>query len=231
MLRLDVQGKGEVKAKNIEDNPEVDILNPDQHIATINEKANLNIEIRIREDRGYKEAEQNRREEDPIGIIPLDAYFSPVLKVNYNIENTRVGQRTDFDRIEVEITTDGSINPEDALAYGAKLLQNHFSVFVNFEGELLDVEETKVDEEKQRIQNLLNMRVDELELSVRSSNCLRMANIHTLRDLVKHPESEMLKHKNFGRKSLIELNQILASMGLSFGMDVADYEEKMAAKV
>ncbi|MFH1760380.1 MAG: DNA-directed RNA polymerase subunit alpha [bacterium] len=222
ILRLDVQGKGEVKAKNIEENPNIEILNPEHHIATINEKANLNIEMKVREDRGYKEAESNKREGDPIGVIAMDAAFSPVSMVNYRVENTRVGQSIDYDRLELEIYTDGSITPEDALAYAAKLLQNHFSVFVNFKGELIDVQESKVDEEKQRINSLLNMRVDELELSVRSSNCLRLANIHTIKDLVKHPESEMLKHKNFGRKSLIELNQILSGMGLSFGMDITE---------
>ncbi len=230
ILRLDVQGKGEVKAKNIEENPNVEILNPDMHIATINEKANLNIEMRVREDRGYKEAEENRREEDPIGVIALDAAFSPIVRCNYCVENTRVGQCTDYDKLELEIWTDGSIMPDDALSYAAKLLQNHISVFVNFDGELVNVVENRVDDEKNRIQSLLNMRVDELELSVRSSNCLRLANIHTIRDLVKHPESEMLKHKNFGRKSLIELNQMLVGMGMSFGMDISLYEQPQEKK-
>ena len=148
-------------------------------------------------------------------------------KVVYNIENTRVGQRVDYDRLLLEIWTDGNITPEDALAYAAKLLQNHFAIFINFEGELAPAEKvSQEDAEKKRIKDLLKMRVDELELSVRSSNCLRLANIHTIEDLVKNKESDILKYKNFGRKSLIELNEILHTMGLSFGMDLASYLDK-----
>lgn len=142
-----------------------------------------------------------------------------------HISDTRVGQRTDFNRLELEVTTDGSIDPEDALAYAAKLLVDHLETFINFEGDLESPEEMEQDEERQRISTLLRMRVDELELSVRSSNCLRMANIHTIAELVRNKENDMLKYKNFGRKSLVELNEVLTSMGLSFGMNVDDYLE------
>lgn len=220
VLRLDVSGEGEVKASDIEKNPDVEILNPDLHIATINSEAKLKIEMRVSDGRGYVSAEMNRREDDPIGTIPIDALFSPVSKVNYVVENTRVGQRTDLDRIIFDIWTDGAISVEDAIGYAAKLMYDHLEVFINIEGELEPVQERIHDEKTEKLRVLLKMRVDELELSVRSNNCLRAANIHTLADLVRNQESDMLKYKNFGRKSLIELNQVLTNLGLTFGMDV-----------
>ncbi|OGJ88102.1 MAG: DNA-directed RNA polymerase subunit alpha [Candidatus Raymondbacteria bacterium RifOxyA12_full_50_37] len=226
VLKLDVQGEGAVTAENFEENPDCDIISKDQHVCTINEDADLSMEITVSPGRGYKTAEMNKRENDPIAIIPIDANFSPVTKVNFSIENTRVGQRLDYDKLLLEIWTDGSIKPEDALAYAAKLLSNNLKIFINFEGELKEAEEAKSeDADKKRIRELLKMRVDELELSVRSSNCLRLANIHTIEDLVKNKESEILKYKNFGRKSLIELNEILQKMGLSFGMDLVLYRD------
>jgi DNA-directed RNA polymerase subunit alpha len=226
IMKLDVQGEGEVDASNFEEHPDCEILNPDQHLCSINEDADLSFEVTVVPGRGYKTAEQNKRETDPVGVIPIDANFSPITSVNFNVENTRVGQRVDYDRLILEIRSDGSIAPEDALAYSAKLLQNHFKIFINFEGELGAAEEvSQEDAEKKRIKELLKMRVDELELSVRSSNCLRLANIHTIEDLVKNKESDILKYKNFGRKSLIELNEILHGMSLSFGMDLGTYRE------
>ncbi len=227
-LRLDVSGEGEVRAEHIEANPDVQILNPDLHIATLGKTGSLTMEMRVSDGRGYVVSDELKREEDPIGVIPIDANFSPVTKVAYEVSDTRVGQRTDFNRLEMEVWTDGSIDPEDALAYSAKLLVDHLEMFINFEGDLEAAEEVVRDEEKDRIRQLLKMRVDELELSVRSSNCLRCANIHTIADLVRNQESEMLKYKNFGRKSLIELNEVLSNMGLSFGMEVDYYlgEEK-----
>ncbi len=222
-LRLDVSGEGEVRAEHIEANPDVQILNPDLHIATLGKNGSLTMEMRVSDGRGYVVSDELKREEDPIGVIPIDANFSPVTKVAYEVSDTRVGQRTDFNRLEMEVWTDGSIDPEDALAYSAKLLVDHLEMFINFEGDLEAAEEVVRDEEKDRIRQLLKMRVDELELSVRSSNCLRCANIHTIADLVRNQESEMLKYKNFGRKSLIELNEVLSNMGLSFGMDVDYY--------
>ncbi|MBD3393742.1 MAG: DNA-directed RNA polymerase subunit alpha [Chitinivibrionales bacterium] len=220
ILRLDVSGEGEVRASDIEKNPDVEILNPDLHIATIDSDAKLKIEMRVSDGRGYVPAEQNKREDDPVGTIPIDALFSPVTKVNYVVENTRVGQRTDLDKILMDIWTDGSLSVEDAMGYAAKLMYDHLAVFINFEGDLEPLEEKVTDEKTEKLRSLLKMRVDELELSVRSNNCLRAANIHTLADLVRNQESDMLKYKNFGRKSLIELNQVLANLGLSFGMDV-----------
>jgi len=219
-LRLDVSGQGEVKASDIEENPDVKILNPELHICTIGEKARLKMEMRVSDGRGYSPAELNRREDDPVGSIPIDALFSPVKRVNYVVENTRVGQRTDLDKMIMEVRTDGSIGVEDAVGYAAKLLYDHFGLFVNFEGELEPVKEKATDEKLNKLRQLLKMRVDELELSVRSANCLRAANIHTLADLVRNQESAMLKYKNFGRKSLVELNRVLANLGLQFGMDV-----------
>jgi DNA-directed RNA polymerase subunit alpha len=222
-LRLDISGEGEVRAEHIEANPDVQILNPELHIATLGKNGSLTMELRVSDGRGYVVSDELKREDDPIGVIPIDANFSPVTKVAYEVSDTRVGQRTDFNRLEMDVWTDGSIDPEDAMAYGAKLLVDHLEMFINFEGDLEAAEEVVKDEEKERIRQLLKMRVDELELSVRSSNCLRCANIHTIADLVRNQESEMLKYKNFGRKSLIELNEVLSNMGLSFGMDVDYY--------
>jgi DNA-directed RNA polymerase subunit alpha len=222
-LRLDISGEGEVRAEHIEPNPDVQILNPELHLATLSKNGSITLEMRVSDGRGYVVSDELKREDDPIGVIPIDANFSPVTKVAYEVSDTRVGQRTDFNRLEMDVWTDGSIDPEDAMAYGAKLLVDHLEMFINFEGDLEAAEEVVKDEEKERIRQLLKMRVDELELSVRSSNCLRCANIHTIADLVRNQESEMLKYKNFGRKSLIELNEVLSNMGLSFGMDVDYY--------
>ncbi|MDR2578618.1 MAG: DNA-directed RNA polymerase subunit alpha [Chitinispirillales bacterium] len=222
-LRLEVKGAGgdvNVKASDIEGNAGVEILNPDLHIATINADAKLNIEMRVSDGRGYVSAEQNKREEDPLGTIPIDSLFSPVTKVNYEVINTRVGSRTDLDKLILDIWTDGSISVEDALGYAAKLLYDHLDVMINIEGNFLPVEEKVRDEKAEKLKQLLKMKVEELELSVRSGNCLRAANILTLADLVKNQESEMLKYKNFGRKSLVELTTVLTGMGLGFGMDV-----------
>jgi len=219
-LRLEVSGKGDVKASDIEKNPDVEILNPDLHIATINADAKLKIEMRVSDGRGYVAAEMNRRDDDVVGTIPIDAIFSPVTKVNYVVENTRVGQRTDLDKIIMDVWTDGSLSVEDALGYASKLLYDHLEILINVEGDLVPVEIKVRDEKTEKLRQLLKMRVDELELSVRSNNCLRAANIHTLADLVKNQEADMLKYKNFGRKSLVELNQVIANMGLTFGMDV-----------
>ena len=222
-LHLDMSGDGEVTAKDFMDNPNVVILTPDVHIATLNGNASLSMDVKISCGRGFVRADELKDKDAPIGVIATDANFNPVQQVAMHISDTRVGQRTDFNRLELEITTDGSIDPEDALAYAAKLLVDHLEIFINFEGDLESPEEIEMDEERQRIATLLRTRVDELELSVRSSNCLRMANIHTVGELVRNKENDMLKYMNFGRKSLVELNEVLTSMGLSFGMDVDDY--------
>lgn len=222
-LKLDVTGEGVVKASAIEANPDVTILNPDLHIATLDKNASLSIEMRVTSGRGYMLGDELKRPEDPIGWIYLDTHFSPVSKVNVQVTDTRVGQKTDFNKLTLEIWTEGSITPEDALAYAAKLLVDHFEMFINFEGDLEQADSPGNDGERERIASMLKMRVDELELSVRSSNCLRMANIHTIADLVRNTEQDMLKYKNFGRKSLVELSEVLQGLGLSFGFDVDRY--------
>ena len=222
-LHLDMSDDGEVTAKDFMDNPNVVILTPDVHIATLNGNASLSMDVKVSCGRGFVRADELKDKDAPIGVIATDANFNPVQQVAMHISDTRVGQKTDYNRLELEITTDGSIDPEDALAYAAKLLVDHLEIFINFEGDLESPEELEMDEERQRIATLLRTRVDELELSVRSSNCLRMANIHTVGELVRNKENDMLKYKNFGRKSLVELNEVLTSMGLSFGMDVDDY--------
>lgn len=222
-LKLDVTGEGVVNASAIEANPDVTILNPDLHIATLDKNASLSIEMRVTSGRGYLLGDELKRPEDPIGWIYLDTHFSPVTKVNVQVTDTRVGQKTDFNKLTLEIWTEGSITPEDALAYAAKLLVDHFEMFINFEGDLEQADSPGNDGERERIASMLKMRVDELELSVRSSNCLRMANIHTIADLVRNTEQDMLKYKNFGRKSLVELSEVLQGLSLSFGFDVDRY--------
>ncbi|MBD3299357.1 MAG: DNA-directed RNA polymerase subunit alpha, partial [candidate division Zixibacteria bacterium] len=224
-LVLDVEEVGRYGAGHIEENPNIKIHNPDQHILELTKAARVRIEMDINSGRGYIVAEHNKRPDQPAGTIPVDALFSPVIKTRYEVENTRVGQRTDYDRLILDIWTDGTITPEDSMSYAAKILKDHMQVFITFEEEFVEERAEEVDEETLRVRQLLKMRVDELELSVRSSNCLRAANIVTLEDLVRRTESEMLKYRNFGRKSLTELNGILSELGLSFGMDVDKYKD------
>jgi DNA-directed RNA polymerase subunit alpha len=225
-LTLKVDKKGKINAGMFNVDPEVEILNPDQHILELVEDQDFTMEVDVDAGRSYVVSEQNNRPDAPIGTIFVDSLFSPVIKVNFEVENTRVGQRTDYDRLIMEITTDGSITPEDALSFAAKMLKDHLQLFINIDEEIIVEEEEEEDEETVRIRQLLQTRVDELELSVRSSNCLRAANIQTLADLVARTESEMLKYRNFGRKSLNELNAILDELNLSFGMDISKYMEK-----
>ena len=224
-IRLKVTEKGKINAGMFDSDAEVEILNPDQHICELTDDIEFEMEIDVDGGRCYSVAEQNKRPDAPVGTIFVDALFSPVVKVAYSVENTRVGQRTDFDRLIMEITTDGTMTPEDALSYSAKILKDHLQMFIHLDEEILVEEEPEEDEAIVRVRNLLNMRVDELELSVRSSNCLRAANIQTLKELVTKSESEMLKYRNFGRKSLNEIGAILDEMDLSFGMDITPYFE------
>jgi len=225
-LLLEALHKGEYKAKDLQRDPEVEIMNPDQHLLTLTEDIKLAIELNVNSGRGYASAEQNKDPNAPLGTIFVDSFFSPVTKVNYEVENTRVGQRTDYDKLILEIWTDGSITPLEALCHTAKIMKDHLSIFAQSEEELPVIEEEKVDEEILRIRNLLRTRMDELELSVRSGNCLKAAKIETLEDLAKRSEPEMLRFRNFGRKSLNELTAILQNLGLSWGMDVEKYREK-----
>jgi DNA-directed RNA polymerase subunit alpha len=228
---FEMNGRGEVKAGNLQVDPEVQVLNPDLHVATLNRDGDLRMEVEINGGRGYVSADQHSQTDRPIGVIPIDSLFSPVTKVNYTVEATRLGQRIDYDKLTLEVWTDGSILPPDAVAMAAKILRDHFSLLINFEEEPVQEEEQSVDPEIDRVRKQLEKSVEELELSVRSSNCLRAAEIKTIGDLVQKGEPEMLKFRNFGRKSLKEIQDILGEMGLHFGMDISRYyEPKTPAK-
>lgn len=224
VLRVEKTGAGALTAGDLAVDPNVQILNPDLHIATLDEGATLTMELTVGQGRGYSFAEENKVPDQPIGSVPIDSSFSPVTNVKYDTENARVGRRTDYDRLSLEVWTDGSVNPEDALAQAAKIMMEHLSLFINFEEEDVEVEEKEVDEETKRVARLLAMPVEELELSVRSANCLRAAGITHLRELVGRSEAEMLKYRNFGRKSLNELGEILDTLKLNWGMDLSPYE-------
>ena len=204
-----------------------EVLNPDHHIATLSEDAQLSIELRMGVGRGYVPADENKQADDPIGVIAIDSVFTPILNVKYAVQPTRVGQRIDYERLSLEINTDGSISPEDALAQAAGTLRDHVNLFIQMDSEPQPVvEEKEVDAEVQRIRELLSQNVDELDLSVRAHNCLKAANIKNIGDLVRREESEMLKFRNFGRKSLQELIEVLEDRGLYFGMDVDAYMQE-----
>jgi DNA-directed RNA polymerase subunit alpha len=222
---FEVRGKGEVRAGNLIVDAEVEVLNPDLHIATLNKDGALRMEVEIDAGRGYVSADQHSQVDRPIGVIPIDSMFSPVIKVNYTVETTRLGQRIDYDKLTVEVWTDASILPSDAVAVAAKILRDHFTLFIHFEEPIEEEVEEEVDEERQRVRRMLERSVEELELSVRSSNCLRAAEIKSIGDLVQKSEPEMLKYRNFGRKSLKEIQDILSEMGLHFGMDISPYYE------
>jgi DNA-directed RNA polymerase subunit alpha len=219
---IDKQGEGEVKASDIQAPTGVTVLDPAQHIATLSKGGKLKMEMTVAMGRGYATADQNKTEGMPLGIIPIDSLFSPIQKVNYRVTNARVGQRTDYDRLILEVWTDGSVRPDDAVAFAAKILKEQLSIFINRE----EIEEASMAEpsEEDKLNEYLWRSVDELELSVRSANCLQNANIHYIGDLVQKTEAEMLKTKNFGRKSLKEIKEILAQMGLSLGMKIPNWQ-------
>ncbi len=231
MATFDVRGKATATAADLKADPDIEILNPELHVATLNKDGEFRCEIEIGAGRGYVSAENQATQDRPIGVLPVDSMFSPVTKVNFEVENTRIGQRIDYDKLTLEIWTDGSVIPSDALAYAAKILKDHFALFIHFEEEIVEEIEEEVDEEFLRIKVLLERSVEELELSVRSSNCLKAANIKTIGELVTKSEGEMLKYRNFGRKSLKEIADILIGMNLGFGMDVSKYKlgEKIEA--
>jgi len=222
--------KGEVKAKDIKADETVEIINQDLHIATLTKDAKLNVEMEVARGRGYVPAELNKKEEKTVGVIPIDSIFTPVKKVNFYVENTRVGQRTDYDKLILEIWTNGSITPKDALLYASNILQRHLDIFVNFGQLPEDVaeEEPEMTKEESVLYEKLRLPISELELSVRSSNCLREADIKTISDLVKKAEDEMLGFKNFGKKSLNEIKELLLGMGLTLGMQVDTKKLKKA---
>ncbi len=216
---LRAEGAGDVKAGNIETNPNVEILDPEVHIATLSEEGRLSMEMRVKPGRGYVPADRNFDTDLSIGFIPIDSLHSPVKKVNYTVEDARLGQTTDYDKLTVEVWTNGAVQPQNAVALASKLLKDHLSIFINFE-ETPEMDEEEVDREKDRMRENLMRSIEELELSVRSYNCLKNADIKTIADLVQRTEAEMLKTKNFGRKSLNEIKELLAEMGLSLGMKI-----------
>ncbi len=219
-VRIDAKGEGEVTAADIiSDDGKVEVLNPDFHIATLSENAELKMTMTANIGKGYSLAEANKDENAPIGSIPIDAVFSPIKRVNYVVGNARVGQRTDYDKLTMEVWTDGSILPENAVAYAAKILKEQMTIFINFDEELEPEPEKKAeDQQRSQFNENLYRSVEELELSVRSANCLKNADILKIYQLVQKSEAEMLKTKNFGRKSLNEIKEVLSEMGLSLGM-------------
>lgn len=225
-MTINVEKKGEVTAKDIKTDETVEIVNPDLHIATLTKNVKFQVEFEVARGRGYVPAERNKREGQSIGVIAVDSIFTPVTKVNFFVENTRVGQITDYDKLIVEISTNGSIEPKEALLYASNIFQRHLDIFVGF-GKLPEEEEVPVEtEEQKQMKDKLKVPISELELSVRSSNCLREARIKTIGDLVRRSELEMLKYRNFGKKSLAEINKILTSMGLSLGMKIESESKK-----
>ena len=219
-LALDIEKEGVITAADITEDPDIEILNKDLVICTVTEKTRIEMQILIGHGRGYQPAESHNLDDYDIGLIVVDSNFSPIRKVAYFVENTRVGQRTDYDKLILELLTDGSVTPEDALGYAAKIVKDHMLLFIHFDEEPMEEEEEEVDEEMEKLRELLSRSVEELELSVRSSNCLRRANIKTLGDLVGRSEQEMLKYRNFGKQSLKEISEILEGMSLYLGMDV-----------
>jgi DNA-directed RNA polymerase subunit alpha len=221
-LIVDKQGEGEVRAGDIQAPTGLHVLDAQQHVATLSTGGRFRMEMTVEMGRGYATADQNKHEGMPIGVIPIDSLFSPIQKVNYRVTNARVGQRTDYDRLVLEVWTDGSVRPDDAVAFAAKILKEQLSIFINRE----EIEEAAAIEpsEEDKLNDYLWRSVDELELSVRSANCLQNANIHYIGDLVQKTEAEMLKTKNFGRKSLKEIKEILGQMGLGLGMKIPNWQ-------
>jgi DNA-directed RNA polymerase subunit alpha len=226
---IDVKRKGAVTAKDIQADETVEIINPDLHIATLTKDIRFYMEMEVSRGRGYVPADRNKQEGMTIGTIPVDSIFSPVVKVNFSVEETRVGQITDFDRLILEITTNGAMSPEEALLYASNILQRHLDIFVNY-GEL-PVEEEEEEEEDKEFLEMINKPITELELSVRSANCLEAANIRTIGDLVQKTEAQMLKYKNFGKKSLSEIQNILQGMNLHLGMNVQERLKRKKAAI
>jgi len=232
-MTLRAQGPGEIIAGQIDLPSDIEVMNPELVICHLDEEADLNIEMEVNSGKGYVSAAQNRSEDDPIGVVPVDAIFSPVRRVSYTVDNTRVGQVTDYDKLSMKVETDGSISPEDAVALSARILQDQLQLFVNFE-EPQQTYPERPDDDLPFNRHLLR-KVDELELSVRSANCLKNDNIIYIGDLVQKSEAEMLRTPNFGRKSLNEIKEVLAQMSLHLGMEIPDWPpeniEDMAKKL
>jgi len=217
---INVEKKGEITAKDIKADETVEIINPDLHICTLTKETKLKIEMQVARGRGYVPADGNKKEGQPIGVIAIDSIFTPVKKVNFSVENTRVGQITDYDKLILEVWTNGSIAPKEALLYASNILQRHLDIFVNF-GKLPEEEEMPEETEEQKLlKEKLKIPISELELSVRSCNCLKEARIKTIGDLVRKSELDMLQYRNFGKKSLAEIKKVIVDMGLSLGMKI-----------
>ncbi|MBI5527186.1 MAG: DNA-directed RNA polymerase subunit alpha [Deltaproteobacteria bacterium] len=224
-VRIEAAGDREIKAGDIQADSSVTVLNAEHHIATLAKSHKLKLEMIVKRGRGYVPAERNKAPNQPVGTIPVDSLFSPVRKVNYNVTHARVGQITDYDKLILEVWTNGAVKPQDAVGYAAKILKEQLSIFINFdESEEPEVEEKA--ESREKINDNLFKTVDELELSVRAANCLQAANIKFIGDLVQKTEADMLKTKNFGRKSLKEIKEILAGMGLQLGMKLENWPPK-----
>ena len=219
-LLLSVNKEGPVTAADIQLNQNVELVNPDQHICTLDKKKKFEMELEVKIGRGFLPGDENKKPNQPIGVVAIDSLFSPVQRVRYAVENARVGQRTDYDRLILETWTDGRISPDDALTQASAILAHHLDVFVGYDKSAVEFEEVvdKQDEEKSKLKKLLNMSVNEIELSVRAANCLNNANITTVGQLAMKTESEMLKYRNFGKKSLNEIKEKLQALGLSLGM-------------
>ena len=226
-ITIDVKRKGEVTARDIQADETVEVVNPELHLCTLTKDARFFMEMEVERGRGYVLAERNKKEGSPIGMVPVDSLFSPVTKVNFAVEETRVGQITDYDRLILEIWTNKAIGPEEALLYASNILQRHLDIFVNY-GEL-PTEEEEEEEEDQEFMELIKKPISELELSVRSANCLEAANIKTIGDLIQKTEPQMLKYKNFGKKSLAEIANILTGMGLQLGINPQERMKKKKA--
>ncbi len=229
-IRVFHKGDGVVKAADIMVPHNVEIMNPELHIATCGKDAVLEMEMTVRIGKGYVTADRNRDEKAPVGTIPIDAIFSPISKVNFVVSNARVGQMTDYDKLSLEVWTDGSVRPEDAIAYAAKIVKEQMSIFINFDEESEPASLEAESEDDSRVNENLYRTVEELELSVRSANCLKNAGIKLIGELVSKSESEMLKTQNFGRKSLNEIKDILTEMGLTFGMKLDSFPDPEVVK-
>ncbi len=214
IIWLEASGVGEILARDIKCNSQVEILNPELHIATLDSGANLTMEITVEKGRGYRPSEKNRKEEQAIGVIPVDSIFSPIQKVNYTVTDTRVGQITDYDKLTLEVWTDGTIFPDEAVSLSAKILNDHFKLFIGLTEKIGDVE-IMVEKEEEERDKILDMSIEELDFSVRSYNCLKRAAINTVGELIQKTEEDMMKVRNLGKKSLEEVDEKLASLGLS----------------
>ncbi len=214
VIYIDYEGDGEIKAGDIKTDADVEVLNPDLHIATLSGNNRLYMELMVDTGRGYVPAEKNKQSNQPIGIIPIDSIYTPVKKVNYTVENTRVGQVTDFDKLTIEVWTDGSIQPDEAISLGAKILSEHLNLFINLTDHARNTE-IMVEKEETKKEKVLEMTIEELDLSVRSYNCLKRAGINTVEDLINKTEEDMMKVRNLGRKSLEEVVQKMEALGLS----------------